>query len=302
MELAAYSWEAVLTLALSRQREGGQEQICFWRASRPLDEVPLGKASGSERVDGVAIGRKVDVFWSSRLPLRGGSTQLVAAERWQVLFRDAWREPDALPDRKVLIATDPPLAYAGEEEIPLLLHVIGTPLQTSAGLRLEIEHSGQPADRATLQSSRVDSALFGSESLPVREVPIFVLQLEPADLLSTRSDAEREKMGYLRVFAAEVFDRGASAVIALPLLSPELSKRVIAVLAAHLQHGSPTRRQLLDAVSEMRRVIAEWSPPVRDKAPALQRLSTFVRPSLAKASTWSIVQRELALDVCLFLS
>ena len=153
--------------------------------------------------------------------------------------------------------------------------------------------------RFVTHSSAFDVDEFRSETRL-----LVVLQLEPY-VTEARLDSDREQAARLRAVASEVSDRGATAVLAIPSLPPDLALMVAQRVAKSQRHrgsrllalsdsayawadaGDPRYHaatgRLLGAVTEIRELIADW-PDGRD-------LDGGAKEAYA----------ELSLDVCLFL-
>ena len=260
-----FAWEAVLSPAGDSKQAAWHEGTRFWRG-----RLAAG-AGGPEQ----ALVELQGAFWGTRLSQQT-HLSVQASERWTALFRRAW-QPAGLAAEN---GTPGGAGFSSGNEPATLLHLVGTPLPSSTGVRLQIG-TDQPAMKTQSAYSEPDVPAYRHEDLPA--AAFIVLQLEPAELLAVRPDGERLKVAYLRTFGAALFDRGAETVIVLPLLAPALAEQVVGLLAQALTKGQPTRGQLLDTVSRMREAIANWKPA-------------------EQAGPDAAILRELALDVTLFLA
>ena len=255
----------MLSPAGDSKQAAWHEGTRFWRGRQ------LAGTGGADQ----ALAELQGAFWGTRLSQQT-RLSVQASERWAGLFRRAWQPAG-------LSAADQTAGGAGfssGNEPATVLHLVGTPLPSSTGVRLQVA-AEQPEMKVQSAYSEPDAPAYRHEDLPT--AAFIVLQLEPAELPAVRPDGERLKVAYLRTFGAALFDRGAETVIVLPLLAPALAEQVVGLLAQALTKGQPTRGQLLDTVSRMRETIANWKPA-------------------GQAGTDAAILRELALDVTLFLA
>ncbi len=265
--LTAVSWEALLALALpSSQGETWMETFQFWRVGEPLPAQPEAAASTL---------------------LEDSQTVCVLCDpTWGLMVEQGWKPLE----RKVDMSDD--VYKLQNQERMTVLHVIGTPVRTSAGLRIQISSTSlrSVSKVASEASVRGAGSLISADSLPLKFSTLVLVQAEPVGALE-RLDTEREQAFDLRAYAAEAFTAGARAVIMLPALPQKLAEVAIAVLATEAHNSMVLDlQQLLTAVSNMRQAIATWN--------AVQTTDSRTWGRTGKAQTDS--QLELALDVCLF--
>jgi hypothetical protein len=241
--LAFVPWEAMLTMAVEKETSRSiEDKLFFFRTGEPLPE------SAQERA--------LQVWRESSVAVMGGAG-------WASLTK-AWRLPESREPRSARI-----------------LHLIGRPLMTGSGVRLQSE--GEGVSSASFRSGN----LIASSDVKQNSAWLVVLQDEPLEILE-RVETDREQSGLLRVFAAEVFHAGASAVLSLPPMSPALAEQVIRLLAERLELSAPpTPFQLAKTVNRVQRWIAAWRPSI-------------VQADAAARAQIIAAQLEIALDVCLF--
>jgi hypothetical protein len=170
-----------------------------------------------------------------------------------------------------------------------VLHLIGVPVETAAGLRLRLGDPGAGAMRQSAEAAvRGEVALLAVDRLPLDRYQLVVLQEDPV-AGAARLDSERERTASMRELAADAFAAGAAAVVLVPALPPKAAEDALPHLAKPFRKpaGDPGRQALLDAVGRVRRHIATWSNEAWQ--------------SLEDASEqWAHTRLELALDVTLF--
>jgi len=130
---------------------------------------------------------------------------------------------------------------------PQVLHLIGTPVETSVGVRFRL---GRDEGSSKSSGSGQDVLLRPEElaqSLP--DLSLCVLQAAPAPVLS-RSGSDRERAGSLRRFASELLIRGVPAAVAVPPLPHDLAASVLGrIAAALLRRDVEALSTLLDAIA-----------------------------------------------------
>jgi hypothetical protein len=263
--VAPYPWEALLTLA-SRdpEEQEWQETYQFWRA---------------EKGGGIVHGA-----WE------GGEIRVVCSETWYGRFRGGWE------GREDKVSVHSELYWAEEETDFKVLHLVGVPDQTKAGMQLQIENGGDAAAKYTQESAVARGGnVVSTDDVRSERVWLVVVQAKPVEE-ATRGEVNRADAAYLRTFAAEVFAGGARAVVVIPALPPALVQQALLRLSGGLRAQSPPdRQQLLDVVSDLRETIAGWRGTSEAVVP--QDTGDEKDPSEPNQAD---VMTELALDVCLF--
>jgi hypothetical protein len=261
--LQSIPWEAVLgftTPATSvRQRTG---QLRFWRAG-PL-EGPVEQRQG---------------------------VRCLCDARWGLLAERAWRglrEPLHLDDDLTDVSDAAPAR---------VLHIVGTPIDTGAGMHLKVGGTGQPDTGQRIDAlGREEGLLLRPDKLPLDRYSLVVVQEEPVEGV-TRLEAEREQTADVRAWAAELVEAGAQAVVLLPAQPAEVAELAIGRLARWLAARSTNWRGLIDAVADVRMAIADATTPSNGSG---GRGLLGRRIDEARKQEWSETQLELALEVTVF--
>jgi hypothetical protein len=116
-----------------------------------------------------------------------------------------------------------------------ILHLVGLPIETPYGMRLEIisvETEAQETPGSTDVSDKPEERIISVEKIN-REFPnlrVCIVQLPPR-LEEPRSLTGRTEIAKLRRFCADIFQSGVGAVILLPAVSQELSIHCVETLA-----------------------------------------------------------------------
>lgn len=161
------------------------------------------------------------------LSLIGNLTQEeMARQGWERLIPDKRFSYDSVYAEEILFGRP-------VEVTPHVLHLVGTPVETASGVRLEVSEG---RDYAQKPSSVSRGELLRAEELAKQfpELALCVLQATPIET-EERTDADREQAAYLRLFAAELFVLGVPAVVTIPPLPPSVAAAVLGHLAAALQ-------------------------------------------------------------------
>jgi hypothetical protein len=272
--LASLPWEALLTIATAEtESQQSTEWFRFWRTGTiQLAEVArVDPALEKPRV--ISLGNPV----------------------WSLMVEQGWLPLSASPALGSHIS-DVAQSAAGSIAV---LHLIGNPIRTAAGLRLQIQRgraSEPSSSRQNLKAGgREREILIGAENLPLDRVGLVVVQAEPAET-TERFDPDREQAAHLRALAAELFRAGAFAVIMLPALPSQLGARALARIAEALVDSSPTDLDsLLRAARDARAVIAAGTPSSATGGAAVKRPLESVEGMPPET------RLELALDVTLFV-
>ena len=239
-DMEAFAWEAALNLAdnaisfLSRR-----EPLQFYRISYTGNKAPFHIEKLKKRID---LGQsRVSVLYGER--------------NWPAI-REGW---EAMADRLVPNIGErlqPSEAWKNTK----IIHLVGLPVQTSAGVRVQTNSSGHlESNFEQKEAYERQGDLTAPDVFSNMRHPVAIIQAEPSEPSPYRTDTERETMGYLRQFAAEVFALGASAVLVLPPLPSELSLRTTRKIADVLHHYRKVKlRRLVDLADELRAMIAKY--------------------------------------------
>ena len=254
-EVASSPWEAVLSLSSLAGRI--QDDPLHFR------RVPAGRASEAVREDGSETNRKA---------------AFLGDLAWLSMSQEAWGASGA--------AVEFAVQGYGERVVrpPTVVHIVGVPITTSRGVSISI---GRSRPESTARQTGADPSpssspleIVSADDRLLRQATAVLVQMEPADS-ETRLATDREQAGYLRVFAAALGSSGATLVITVPALPPNLAELVLKALVPALVQ--PDRQRLGAAVAEARTRILNWPMLIGTR----HRLSTEDL-------------NEFAYDVCLF--
>jgi hypothetical protein len=236
-ELAQMPWEAPVLLA------AGDVGLACWRCADPAT-ASLGAASP----------------W----PPADAPRAMLAPATWAQLIEQRLGPIRPLDDQA---------APADQPAVGGLLLIMGTPIESTAGLRLLVEDSGRRS-----VSSRT---LVEPDALPFDRFGLVVVMCEPGESL-VRVDAEREQTADLRSCGAELLNAGAAAVLCLPPMPADVAGRALGTLDDRLVRGGPRGwRQLAEAGAALRREIAAAGSSPEERAAARElalEVTVFVRP------------------------
>ena len=137
--------------------------------------------------------------------------------------------PDHMANQKVVgflppVSGRPALASAAGDGSSRLVHVVGTPVQTSAGWRLRVEGGGSSREAADASASTRRKALVSPTDLVAESASVVVLQASPAAAGAGPFAADRE--GWF-AFAADVLEAGAASVLTVPPLGDEQAEQAV---------------------------------------------------------------------------
>ncbi|NUT97758.1 MAG: ATP-binding protein [Saccharothrix sp.] len=274
---------SVLAAEMDGRRQRRLRVIANHRRWRPRDDYPLDPAAAPGAVAAIsvpmrgvrregtyhAIGLKVErglrngawEQWLGRARNRYGTTPLVfrvhdgALPKSSVgatVFRGPWH-------------LRPPRSHDIPELDLRLLHLVGTPVDTSAGTHFRVEAgSGTSSARAGDREILIDV-----ERMATRPTRALVLQAEPVDsgplpLDTTRAD-------FIRCATAAV-DAGVDTVLVVPPLTDRLAARVIARIWDTVGHPEASTRDVLLMLAELRSLVAEHEVSGRGPRPSLDLL------------------------------
>lgn len=236
-DLAAMPWEAPILLA------AGDVGVACWRRADPATS-----SSGA----------------ASPWPPASAPRAMLAPATWAQLIEQRLGPIRALDDG---------VAPADQPASGGLLLIMGTPVESTAGLRLLAEDSGK--------RSVATRTLVEPDALPLDRFGLVVVMCEPSESL-LRVDAEREQAGDLRSCAAELVSAGAAAVLCLPPMPAELAGKALGTLDHRFRRrGERGWRQLVAAASGIRREIAAAGADPAERAASTElalEVTVFVRP------------------------
>ena len=245
--LEAYPWEAMLTLSLPEEAEhSGREVLQFYRT--------------------VDRGRLPQYSWS-------GQVRIIAGETWAGLIEGSW-EP-----LRAGAKTVGRVAELWDVEAIRVLHLMGRPTQTSAGLRLQIEGDAYvQAQTKSQDADRRGGTLIDAWDLPLDRTWLVVVQAEPIEGL-WRNETARRDAAFLRTVADGMFRSNVQAVITVPALPPFVARDVLACLAQGLNRKAPPdRRRMMKAVARGRNMIRDAEGSRADLLEMATELCVFWRP------------------------
>ena len=280
--LVSYPWEAMLTLALPEVRiASGREPLQFLR-------WPL---RGRWSWTGATLSVAGDPAFAHSDPW-AGEVRVVASETWLGSLQQGW---ESLRAAGTAVSASPEL-YVAKGAGPIkILHLVGSPARTLAGMRLQIETDSM-IEYAQSDVGPARGTLISPDELPLTRTGMVVLQAEPVGI-STRQEADREDAALLRALAAEILAAGAPAVITLPALPPELLTTVLDCLGRGIKGASLLDlKRFLDILARVRKEIVQG---VRVLQP-LDRPQWSAAGEDPEALQKRFDRLELALDVCLF--
>ena len=216
--LSGVPWEAFLGLAVTRLGRP-LRALRFARTTRPLTAGPTRQT-------------------------RRGALFFCPSE-WLALVHAVWGVRAVIDESE-----DGPAAPVS------VIHLLGTPVQTSAGRRISVAGAGQgaaldvPVEAAVRAANLVDPA-----RLPIGDQTLVVVQQEPVSAIAWVK-TDRQRSAALRAYAADVFLAGAAAVVFIPSLEPSRVKYVLKPLASASRRPME-RDQLLRVLVKVRKRIAD---------------------------------------------
>ncbi|RKT54383.1 ATP-binding protein [Saccharothrix australiensis] len=157
----------------------------------------------------------------------------------------------------------------------LLLHLVGTPVTTTAGPQFRVRDWTGDDDGYARGSRAADrEVLLDIDEATSRPTGVVVLQAEPVDhgplpLDETRAD-------FVRCAVAAV-DRGVGTVLVVPPLTDDLALRVVRLIWGVAAHGTPGTRAVLSAFAEIRDLVAAAETGSAGTTPASLDLILFHR-------------------------
>lgn len=233
-----------------------------------LDGLRLPKLGGLRRLAMLEI--RIGDVADAMLPWEQWLGAFVSAERAAALLcyrrfrgpawtprRSEWQT--AWTERYGSLPNQTPLIHPGMLLASFrLLHIVGTPVPTSAGWRLRVVSSSSASQSAS-RGAEAGEELLSLTAFSMREMGLAVLQAEPVDgPPQTLADQRAGFMGC----AQEMMDRGANAVLIVPPLPDEVAGEVLDYLWKRV-HGrrplSPTG--VLRIQADVKQLVAKASPP-----------------------------------------
>lgn len=295
---AAAPWEAIIGLPSEKIEKFEQSRMICWRSLKVRDVTELNPLTAPLEIMTLAS----DI-----------SQRDLAEKTWDLAITSKSSPPSAADKEKpgdlsadALVTFSvgrPSSALKGVLPNVGVLHLIGTPTQTSSGIRLEVTEAGDiysnlssPREHVTSGRGRrkMSIASFESENSSSliraediarcfpRQKICLVQSVAPGD--ESRSATQRYEAGLLRRFGAELFSCGIPAVILLPPLREDVSTKVIRELQ---------RRILREAARGRRR----WWQQKTQLAQTVRAMQELIGESYQNNET----AVELAFDLCLYM-
>jgi hypothetical protein len=262
-ELSGHSWESWLGTAVMR---GRLQQVL----TQPSEVFRLTTADRLRFVR-VRVGVQLKALPTPQ-PFVSGGVRVSVDETWAGLFEAAWRNA-MLRDPLDVSSSAHRLA---PDEAVRVLHVVGRPMPTRSGPRIQVATDGYDSSAAmSKMSSRAGGELVSAGDLAQPALRLMgrlvVLQAKPSAEVWSREIA-RNEVAILRNLAAEALTGGVPAVLVLPALPPDLMETVVRHVAGALKQ-KPRRqpddlKPWLAAVNRIRKDICAWRPADRQTAGA----------------------------------
>ena len=287
----AAPWEAIRGLP--------SEDIWNFQRSRILARRDL-TARDVTRLNKVVLPVQIVTFASSvsQVELAQNSWRMDEARLTPKYYSTFWRKAGVrMPGlRAIYHSIDRPDAFLGRVDPNSgVVHIIGTPTQTSSGVRLEIQGAESLLDdidptqgSRTQSSSRSESRnqpYFLSGEEVARVFPRLRICVVQCDVVTnnSRNSTTRYEAALLRRFGAELYKCGIPAVILLPPLSEEVASAAIQKL------------------SDMILLEIERGPRRWHKKTPLAKTVRAMQDEIAKAYDDYEKAIEIAFDVCLYM-
>lgn len=179
---------------------------------------------------------------------------------WEPLRSDPRFRQESLGSEKLMYSPD-------LDPSVQVFHLVGRPISTTAGARMEITEVGLANTVGRGQILAARDLLY---RLP--EARLILLQANPKRS-PERSGSDREKAAYLRVMAAELHAGGIPAVLTIPPLHEDLGAAVLRDIAEALRKpASSLAGPLLDALAAARLRIRESVSPLSEEGRLEQAL------------------------------
>ena len=217
--LSGVPWEAFLGLAVTRLG-GPLRALRFARTTRPLTAGPTRQKPGAVRCSSVP-------------------------SEWLALVHAVWGVRAVIDESE-----DGPAAPVS------VIHLLGTPVQTSAGRRISVAGAGQGAALDVPVEAAVRAANLVDPARASHRRPDACRRTAGARLGLAWVKTDRQRSAALRAYAADVFLAGAAAVVFIPSLEPSRVKYVFKPLASASRRPME-RDQLLRVLVKVRKRIAD---------------------------------------------
>jgi hypothetical protein len=254
-ELSGHSWESWLGTAVMR---GRLQQVL----TQPSEVFRLTTADRLRFVR-VRVGVQLKALPTPQ-PFVSGGVRVSVDETWAGLFEAAWRNA-MLRDPLDVSSSAHRLA---PDEAVRVLHVVGRPMPTRSGPRIQVATDGYDSSAAmSKMSSRAGGELVSAGDLAQPALRLMgrlvILQARPSSEVRGREIA-RNEVTILRNLAAEVLIGGVPGVLVLPALPSDLMEPAVRHLAGALSREPRGRpgdlRPWLAAVNRIRKDICAWRP------------------------------------------
>ena len=235
--------------------------------------------------------------------VRRGVVAVVTTPAWKRMAKDGWRNWS----RKTLVTEqlDP-----RQSDGLAVLHLIGRPVSGTRGFLFQVGTAGGLGESVEA-SVRASGQVLAAPEIRSSPGALIILQAEPFELLA-RYDTDREEAAKLRLLAREVLDGGASAVLAIPALPPDLAGHVIGIVAGGIsmsrffvQSFESVARATEHRVRSTLRLLDEAGPAAPD--PSIQPLLRALPSARSRIAAYDgphgarDTYVEIADDLCLFV-
>jgi hypothetical protein len=196
----------------------------------------------------------------------------LSSDTWSSLLKSAWRGIAPLTTSSVV-------PYYSGTEVGTVVHLIGSPVQSSSGLYLDIgaasTYMGTTAQSAMSENVSRSDNLLAADAFAQANTCLCIVQAAPLpDADALVSEVHREQVADLRRFAAELLEAGTHTVLVIPGLPAGPASVALRRFAQQLGRKVPVPfPRLIEAVSQLRQFIRdefeqmEWEVTLYTPAP-----------------------------------
>lgn len=143
-----------------------------------------------------------------------------------------------------------------------LVHLVGTPVRSSAGWQIRVRDASGQAARETSRGAEHREELFDLQTVTREKVALLVLQAEPADGPPQPLGSDRD--GFVRA-AAAAMDNAADAVLVLPPLPDDLAKDVVELIWRSVGRAEVlSAAKLLGLLADLKIMVSKAERPATD--------------------------------------
>lgn len=169
-----------------------------------------------------------------------------------------------------------PTSEAAPETGPrLLVHVVGSPVRTSAGWQIRVRDATGLEARTTSRGAGYREKLIDLQELTREPVALLVLQADPLGPLPEPLGSDRD--GFVRAASAAV-DLHADAVLVIPPLPDDLARRTIDATWHAVNKSIPLSNFILfSIVANLKNLVYKAGGPDNDTVPACLDILLFLR-------------------------